>query len=202
MIDASSTRVRIAVLAGSSLLTLIVLSVTSSPSPGQSPARQSTTTTAPAVPLVDGEYAAERLTFRYPRTWTFDPAKDETGPTLYLQEPGGIAAWWAVAARKVPPEETLEALVERVAQGMGTIHREFKLRDKGVVTAADGTRRGFVEYDYAPEPGARAVQRQILLPGGAGRIINVTEAGSPQRWERDGATMRQITESLRLAPPR
>ena len=103
-----------------------------------------------------------------------------------------------MAARKVPPEETLDAIVERVAQGVATIHREFKLRDKGIPTAADGRRSGFVEYDYAPERGARAVQRQVLLPAGPGRIINVTEAGSRQRWERDGATMRRITESVRF----
>ena len=76
MIDSSSTLDRVAVLAASSVVTLIVLSATSSSSPAQPPAqppalppsRPTTTTARAPVPLVNGEHAAERLTCRYPQT--------------------------------------------------------------------------------------------------------------------------------------
>jgi hypothetical protein len=199
VIDLSSKLVRVLVVALSSAVTLGVLAATSQ-SVGQ-PTRPATTT-APADTWATGGYGAERLTFRYPQAWTLEPSQEGRGPLLYLQEPGGIACYWSVAARTVPPDETLDAMVERLAKGMGTLHREFKLRDKGVTVAADGTQRGHVEYDFRTETGGRAVQRQVLVPAGGGKVINVTEAGGAAQWESDGETLKQITESVRVAPAR
>ena len=125
------------------------------------------------------------MTFQYPHTWTLDKPKEDPGyPVIYLQEPGGIACYWSVAIRKIPPTIPLEQVVADLAEGMSTRYPGFKLREKGVVTAADGTKRGHVEFEYRIKSRSGGVQRQLLQRAADGTLINITEAGTVERRRR------------------